>query len=353
MRVCFHLLGATDLSKRLAHTPLRGYTSIILAIDRYFMPAQFISLLLTIMIIDFRYKVHMMVLISSHGFDCIHPEVPRPSFSNGRDLAITAAIGKHSHLGVNLLSLTSSGCRARIVLLTEIGHLFDARFLRIARLTGTEIFRFPWNKTVHRHTDLARVIWFYEWLAPRREQFDRIFWFDAFDVFFQSDPFRTLISPNKMTFISEDVLIKYERTNYKWIRSCFGTAGAEAVKHGRVICFGTVGGTTDVFLRFLAFMVGNRTQWFQCLLDQPQLNYYVHTGALAQQGIEYQFQGCNSTVLSLSFCPRMKVHFTYQNNRFFELSSDANVVTSAVVHHYKAIKGSLKNYYRRCHHGVV
>jgi hypothetical protein len=294
-----------------------------------------------------------MFLLRSRTYTCLYASADRPSFSTRRDVAITCAITRHAHLGINLLSIRSSGCRSRIVLLTESNHSFDADFRRIVALTQTEIFYFVWNKSMYRHTDLARILWFYEWLVPREVEIDRVFWFDAFDVFFQSDPFRTLVAPDMMTFISEEVRIKNEPVNYGWIQNCFGRQGAERVKYGRVICFGTVGGASSAFVKFLRFLVGNRTQWFSCLIDQAQLNYYVHGGFMERNGIKYQIQGCNGTVLSLSFCPRMKVHFQHQGNWFFEASSERGRVTPAAVHHYKDLPAMVRNFYRRCWYGLV
>jgi hypothetical protein len=55
--------------------------------------------------------------------------------------------------------------------------------MRITSLTGSEIFRFVWTVTLHRHMYLARMVWFYEWLGPRVAQFNRISLFDDFVVF--------------------------------------------------------------------------------------------------------------------------------------------------------------------------
>jgi hypothetical protein len=50
--------------------------------------------------------------------------------------------------------------------------------------------------------------------------------------------------------------------------NCYGRRGVEAVKNGNIACFGTVGGAIKPFVKFLRFMVGNKTQWFECLLDK-------------------------------------------------------------------------------------
>jgi hypothetical protein len=284
---------------------------------------------------------------------CLSRVAVRGSYSSRRDIAVTCAIRKHPYLGVNLMSIRSCGCRARIIVLVEYGHTFDEYFDRIVDFTNAEVYSFVWNQTYYRHTDLARMIWLYDWLYEHRKEIDRVFWFDAFDVFFQSDPFKTLVAPGKMTFISEGVRIEKSRTNYNWIRQCYGKKGAESVKNGWVLCFGTVGGHIDAYLKFLYFMTGNRTRWFGCGLDQPQLNYYVHNGEVSKAGIEYQVQHCNGTVLSMSFCNRHKVHWTYEGRDFFDMSDSTTDVTAAVVHHYKHFSDVTRTYHQRCHYGVL
>jgi hypothetical protein len=248
---------------------------------------------------------------------------------------------------LNLVSVRASGCSARIIVLLDREHVFDERFNQTLELTHAETCFFNWSKSIYRYTDLARVVWFYEWLQCHKSEVERIFWFDAFDVFFQSDPFETLITPGKMTFISEGIQIRESTVNFGWISHCFGEGSALSVQNESVLCFGTIGGTTDAFLKFLNFLVENKTRWFSCNLDQPQLNYYFHTGALRKVGIEAEIQHCNGTVLSLSFCPRIRVPFQ-QSSTFFDMSAHENYVTAAVVHHYKHFIDITRNYQERC-----
>jgi hypothetical protein len=278
---------------------------------------------------------------------CISSDRFPLSYSTRRDAVVTVAIEKEIRMDVNLMSIRSAGCRARIIVMVDKGHRFRGRVRRVIQWTGTEIFRFAWNRSYYRHTDLGRSIWLYEWLQSHRREVDRIFWFDAFDVFFQSDPFKSLVSPGKMTFISEGIPLARSPRNMKLKRNCYGREGALAVRDGLVLCFGTIGGDIESYLKFLRFMVGNRTQWFGCNLDQPQLNYYLHTGAIERAGIKYEIQGCGGTVLSMSFCPRGRNYFDHGGRKFFDMTNNGTA-TSAVVHHYKVNRGVVKNYKRRC-----
>jgi hypothetical protein len=222
------------------------------------------------------------------------------------------------------------------------------------KLTEAESYFFEWDISIYKHTDLARIEWLYMWIRDHLGEIDRIFWFDAFDVFFQRDPFQTLISPGKMTFISEGIWVKYSKENRQWIDDCFGKGKWRSFKRGFVLCFGTVGGTSGVFLNFLHFLVGNRTQWFSCNLDQPRLNYYFHTGAFAAAGIEAEVQHCNGTVFSLSFCgKRKKVPFEYFGHKFYDISGEGLKDIPAVVHHYKAFGDIVQIYSERCHSGLL
>jgi hypothetical protein len=66
--------------------------------------------------------------------------VLRPRTSSGvHDLVFTMVIRGDRWYDVTLLSIRSSGCRARIVLHTEDFHVFPGHFARVLKMTGTEV----------------------------------------------------------------------------------------------------------------------------------------------------------------------------------------------------------------------
>jgi hypothetical protein len=265
-----------------------------------------------------------------------------------RDVVYTSAIGIHTRLACFLLSIRSSGCRARIIVLTDDGHEFDETYQRIFTLTKTELYKFSWNSTYYGHTDVARGLLLYEWLLKHRTEIDRVFSCDAFDSFFQSDPFKTLIVQGKMTFISEGRLLSSCPVNLKWLIDCFGEEKAQSVKHNWVLCFGTIGGSINAYIKFLEFMTGNRTRWFGCRIDQGQLNYFVHSGALTRAGIDYEIQHCNQTVLSMFQCRWRRISFFHNRKIYYDISTNRKFVTAAVVHLLTSYGPVIQNYLNRC-----
>jgi hypothetical protein len=268
---------------------------------------------------------------------------PLPVFSTSRDLLVTSVFRRHTHLAVNLLSIRSTGCAARVLILAEHGHSFEPKFLILCRTLEVEIEYF--EARGRYHTDFFRMRWLLSWLTDHVKEVNRIFYFDAFDVFFQRDPFDRLVDPGRMTFISEGVLIRKHQWNWDWIRNCIGEKEVLAVQNNEIICSGTVAGDGDVFLRYLRLLASNETLWTSCVVDQPQINFLVWTGKLDEAGIPWKVLGCAGNVNSMYYCPKHRIYF---EDGMFDISENEVNMTSPAVHHYKAWRGVVNNFYRRC-----
>jgi hypothetical protein len=179
----------------------------------------------------------------------------------------------------------------------------------------------------------------------RVSEFERVLFFDAFDAFFQLDPFEHLVKPGLMTFVGEGITIANQTGNFGMIRECFGQAAAVAVSPFVLICSGTVAGAADVFVKYLRFLTGNITRWHGCLIDQPQINYLAWSGAFELAGIPFRFENCNGTVNSMYYCSRHKIPF---GDGFFDIAENKSVVNTAVIHHYLGWPSVVRNVRARC-----
>jgi hypothetical protein len=268
---------------------------------------------------------------------------PLRVFSTSRDLLVTSVYRVHPHLAVNLLSIRSTGCAARVLVMAERGHRFEPAFLRHCRLLAVEVAYF--RASGRRHTDFFRAVWLLEWLTAHAAEVDRVFYFDAFDAFFQRDPFEHIVAPGRMTFIEEGIPIGRQAGNRRQIAACLGQHAIAAVAEKSVICSGTVAGETDAFLRYLRLLLANATRWEACTVDQPQINWIVWSGEIERAGIPFRIEGCNGTVNSMVYCKRIRLPF---DGDAFDISDNPEVLNNAVVHHYKAWRWATKNFYNRC-----
>jgi hypothetical protein len=227
--------------------------------------------------------------------------------------------------------------------MAEQGHPFNPAFLNHCKLLNVEIAYF--RTKGRRHTDFFRAVWLHRWLTKHSAEVDRLFYFDAFDVFFQRDPFEHLVEPGTMTFIGEGVLIREQWGNRKQIRNCLGQYAIEAVEDNTVVCSGTVAGSVDMFIKYLELLLSNITRWNVCSVDQPQLNWLLWSGEMERAGIRFRIEGCNGTVNSMVYCEKVKLEF---EGGFFDISDNPERVNNAVVHHYKGWDWATKNFYERC-----
>jgi hypothetical protein len=92
----------------------------------------------------------VFVLINESGtavtsipvFTCVTPFVSK-TFSTRRDLVFTMATERDRWYDMTLLSVRTSGCRARVILTTDRHHVFSSHFDCVIQLTWTEAWRHP------------------------------------------------------------------------------------------------------------------------------------------------------------------------------------------------------------------
>jgi hypothetical protein len=225
----------------------------------------------------------------------------------------------------------------------ETGHVFSPSFLELCLALEVEFMECSINTSFH--TDFFRALYLQQWLESRLNEIDRVFYFDAFDAFFQRDPFENLIVGGSMTFVGEGMTVRHQWGNYRWLRGCIGFDVAEAMLDFPVICSGTVAGDARIYYQFLGVLLSNLTLWRSCTYDQPQINFLVWSGAFERAGVPSQILGCNGSVNGMVECPADRIYF---DGQLFDVASGSTGRPSAVIHHYNKRKEILRNCYARC-----
>jgi hypothetical protein len=268
---------------------------------------------------------------------------PLPVFSTSRDLFVTSVFQRHTNLDLNFLSLRSTGTPGRILLLAEEGHFFEPEFSGLLALLEVEVAVFPF--VAGFHPDVYRSEWLLQYLEKRVGEFDRVFYFDAFDVFFQRDPFDRLVMADHMTFVSEGLKLREQHNNMEMIAGCFGKEAAISAGPNPLICSGTVAGDARVYVEYLKVLTGNLTRWHGCPTDQQQINHLVWNGGLTEAGIKFQVLGCDGPVNSMYFCWKHRLRF---DGELFDISENAVELNTAVAHHFRRWGDIVRNYFDRC-----
>jgi hypothetical protein len=225
------------------------------------------------------------------------------TFSTSRDIIWTMTLNFDRWFDVSLLSIRTSGCRARIIIFTEINHTFDPHFRRVLALTQAEIYR-ELLPPENLPNDYIRYIWLLPFLNRYHSEIDRVFMLDAYDVFFHKDPFEVLTTRDSMVFIEEGWTIEETEANSMWINDCYGADGLK-IKMNQTICAGTIYGPPHLFIKFIELLLKKWPNLIQCPRDQPVVNWLVYTEELKRVNITTKSLNCTGPVLTLSNCPQI------------------------------------------------
>jgi hypothetical protein len=200
----------------------------------------------------------------------------------------------------------------------------------------------------HQHRLVPHMTRFhheYNWLTAHASEVDRVLHSDAYDIYFQSDPFADVIRFDSLGFVVEPHFIRGCGWNLNWFQQCFGMI-AEGFKDNFIICSGSIGGSAEYYRTLVGLML-NLSQWETCYhesKDQPILNYLVWSGAVKRAGIKYRFTGCDAGMMTLQWCVVNKV---VRFNDKGQIVSPSNVVP-AYLHQYPRLDGLREYLFKSC-----
>jgi hypothetical protein len=182
---------------------------------------------------------------------------PAETHSTPRDLIAMLVMGKERLFDLVLLGIRSSGCKAHIVLFALKNRTWDPSFTRIMDLTETELISEDFPRIYTHEWSLST--WLLKFLVHHVEDYDRIFRIDAFDVWFERDPFQIFEPDDGMIFFMEFLKQGQEKWNTLWVMGCFGRRRALSILcHYYIVNGGTIIGTTRVWMHFLRFFLQDK-----------------------------------------------------------------------------------------------
>jgi hypothetical protein len=228
----------------------------------------------------------------------------QPVGSSSSDIVLLYASTASRKLMLTVKSLRSSGSRCRIILFVPESIHIDRLNRVLLQMYSVEIVRHsktdPRSKVPHMYRYECEL----RWLEAQTVPVSRVLHTDAFDVFFQGDPFTSHISSTKLTLIVEPHCIRSCGWNLAWVKRCYGDSGMSALGHRFIVCSGSIGGPASEYLKLLKLMT-TRPEWQTCWgesLDQPILNYLLWNGDIDRANIQYRLTGCDGGFFTMQWC---------------------------------------------------
>jgi hypothetical protein len=227
-----------------------------------------------------------------------------PTGSSDRDVVFFYASRSGSGLRLSIKSLRSAGSLCRIILFAPSSFVPSSRDWDFFKEFSVDLVREEIDVGRSSIPHMIRYHYELQWLERHLGLIDRVLHSDAFDVFFQGDPFTSHILRTALTFVVEPHCIRSCGWNLAWIKRCYGEQGMEEMGHKFIICSGSIGGPAEDYTKLLKLML-ERPEWTKCWgtsLDQPILNYLVWTGKVREAGIRYRLTGCDDGFFTMQWC---------------------------------------------------
>lgn len=122
---------------------------------------------------------------------------------------------------------------------------------------------------------------FKRYLDAHGDEYEQIFITDTRDVIFQNDIFAAfggLKSYLGYATETDDICGSKtgDKVNYEWLESCFGKDAADSLRDRKIICCGTVIGTTAEIKIFLEKLLTDDPRMGEFAYDQAAFNYLFH-----------------------------------------------------------------------------
>ncbi|OHT15704.1 hypothetical protein TRFO_13866 [Tritrichomonas foetus] len=261
--------------------------------------------------------------------------------STNRDIVFFYATQNGDGLMLSIASLRQTGCRCRIILFVSKMFEITDSLVHFLTVNDVEIITHCDEKKGREYAPhMLRYEYELVWLENHINEVDRILHSDAFDVFFQGDPFTSSIDNSSLTFVVEPHCIRSCGWNIAWINQCYGAGGVDRLRHHFIICSGSISGPAIQYLNLLKLMT-SQPAWKSCWgtsLDQPILNYLVWTGEVEKSQIQYKLTGCDGGFFTMQWCVVDKTVLMNEHN---QIVSSFNTVPS-YVHQYNRFPEIIK-----------
>lgn len=283
------------------------------------------------------------------------------SISNSRDAILLYATRYTTGLDLALKSLKSTRSKAQVILFTHENEFYanpEAKdFLNSMNVKIINNCQEDPNVTQARGgitTAVPHMLRFKcerDWIKENLKDFDRVLHSDAYDIFFQKDPFKPyeghdLIGYDHLTFVVEPHFIRGCGWNLAWFTHCYGPDTTRLFEDNFIICSGTIAGSASDYLKLVEMMI-SQEEWKTCYSpshDQPILNYLLWSGKIKDAGIKYSLAGCDGGFATLQWCTlNMRVDY----NEFGQVVLPSKIVPP-YVHQYPRIPGLTEHLREAC-----
>ncbi|OHT06256.1 hypothetical protein TRFO_25742 [Tritrichomonas foetus] len=295
----------------------------------------------------YKFEINLITqkFLKDYHLYCV-PYIKQKSFSTPRDLAITTVIYGEKHVPLNLFSIRQGGCQASIVVIVNADIKLQRETIKVMNCLQVKLVKCPFTpKMREQHNVVLRSMLLANYVRLYIDYYDRVFFFDAFDVFFNADPFEYFIGDNLFLFQESMGNINQNCYNNMWVKECFGDEGFQRVKSFRFLCAGTVGGTARRFVEFYDLM-RSTPNWSYCRIDQGQINYWVYVGLLDQMKIPFTLFSHFGPVQTLMLGPKY-YNYYYNDTSLVYMTNGANK-TVPIIHQTKSVKNVQEGLYARC-----
>ena len=300
------------------------------------------------------------------GYDAYQYCVPRKkpiTYSTSKDLCITPIFNFENNFAINLFSIRKSGCAATIVILSDKNTYFSEETKKLISLFKVKICKGIFNddSPLKRHVDFMRDTLLFELLKQILKQiqknkasYDRVFFFDSFDVYFEKDPFDYFEKKDIVYFFQEaNVKLADSSFNAEGVLGCFGSDGLESIKDKPVICSGTMAaGSIASFVHFLDYFVHLKCfSDSNCPYDQGALIYVIHSGLLSKNNINFYVFPPDGPVAACKIGPiDIRTKRTKKNEEYIIIQSLNNQHKYEVIHQYTSIQALKDGYDAKTHY---
>jgi hypothetical protein len=201
-----------------------------------------------------------------------------PITSTPRDLILTFALGRINQTRILISSLRSIGVRATIVLCLSDAQIIDDQTQSLIEHCHVSIFRSSIPVSLLKAPPIARYHVYNEFLSRHKTEYSRLLHVDAFDVYFQGDPFTNSVTETALHITLEGVSLDRQISNQWWVDDCYGRDILVTFWENAVVCSGTIGGNPLYFaevvktLLTLIEQTSNRTNCLRDGADQGHFN---------------------------------------------------------------------------------
>lgn len=200
------------------------------------------------------------------------------------------------------------------------------RTIKRIKSIGVIIKEFPYKL---KDLNIMNLRWkiYEDFLVNNPSKYNIVFATDVRDVFFQKDFFEFYKDFKPFLGVALEDGNLSETFNKNWLTNFYGEDLEKIIEHERIICAGTIWGTSDKFLEFLRIMRKN-LNFHPNLIDQAAVNYLIYhdkmfNNDLIKSGNE------NGPVMTIGLTKNENINLDSENNI---LNGKGEI--AAVIHQY-------------------